>query len=255
MIVRLLPLLLLISIYQTSVAQDYILTAKGDSLVGEVKPLLYGSEKKVQLISDDDEKMSFSIFEVRAFSSAGETYHPVKGENGYVFMKLLRAGYLSLYAYQPENQTRFDGLFLRKLDGASMVVPNLGFKKYMSRFLEDCPHVADRIQSGELGKRDLDEIIDTYNGCIQRRTTMHEQVIAGRADQRSKLDAWIALEASVRSRDFAEKTNALEMIAEVSKKIQRGESIPNFLLEALRNSLQNTGLSEDLEAAIESSRS
>src|SRR5690606_17178116 len=111
-------------------AQDYVLTARGDSLTGEVKPLLYGPEKRVQIISANKEKTTFSIFQVRAFSSDGEIYHPVKGEKGYEFMKLLQPGYLTLYACQVENQTRFDGLFLKKMDGEGMAVPNLGFKKY-----------------------------------------------------------------------------------------------------------------------------
>src|SRR5688572_12826147 len=142
-IIHILLFVLLMLVYQFTNAQDYILTARGDSLTGEVKPLLYGPEKKVQIVSADREKSTFSIFQVKAFSTAGEIYHPVKGETGYVFMKLMQPGYLSLYAYQMENQTRFDGLFLRKLDGQNLVVPNLGFKRYMSRFLEDCPDVAE----------------------------------------------------------------------------------------------------------------
>lgn len=249
-IARFLSLVSLLLAYQLTSAQDYLLTARGDSLTGEVKPMLYGAEKKVQLIGTDGEKTSFSIFEVREFSSEGDIYHPVKGENGYVFMKLLQPGYLSLYAYQPEDQTRFDGLFLKKLDGASMVVPNLGFKKYMSRFLEDCPQVAERIQSGELGKKELSALIDSYNGCVERRTAAHEQAIAGREDQRGKINLWQTLEKEIREKDFSEKTTALEMVTEVKKKIQRQETIPNFLLEGLRASLQGTGLSDDLEAAI-----
>src|SRR5690606_22187997 len=133
---------------QCASAQDYLITARGDSLVGEVRPLFYGPEKRVQLATGDD-KTTYSIVEVRAFSQDGDIYHPIRGERGYVFMKLLQSGYLSLYAYQLENQTRFDGLWLQKRDGASLAVPNLGFRKYLSQFLEDCPAVSDKVREGD----------------------------------------------------------------------------------------------------------
>ncbi len=231
-------------------AQDYVLTARGDSLTGEVRPLLYGPEKKVQIITGDREKTSYSIFQVKEFSSEGEIYHPVKGETGYVFMKLLRPGYLSLYAYQLENQTRFDGLFLKKLDGESLAVPNLGFRKYMTRFLEDCPDVTAKIESGEFGKKELDEIVNQYNACIMNRTVDHSRVLAQRAENRTKIDAWQSLEEDIRGMEFSEKQNSLDMIAEIRKKIERQEPIPNFLTEGLKNSLRDTGLSDELEEAL-----
>ena len=250
-VIHILLFALMMLVYQCASAQDYVLTARGDSITGEVKPLLYGPQKKVQVTTSDDEKTSYSIFEVRAFSHEGDMYHPIKGDRGYVFMKLLQPGYLSLYAYQPEDQTRFDGLFLKKMDGESMVVPNLGFKKYISRFLEDCPQVAQKVKDGELGKKELTALVDAYNGCIDRRTDQHDRVIASRQVQTEKISAWDSLEDNIREKDFSEKDNALEMIAEIKKKIQRDEKIPNFLIEGLKNSLKDTGLSAELEQAID----
>jgi hypothetical protein len=250
-LIHILLFALMMLVYQCASAQDYVLTARGDSVTGEVKPLLYGPHKKVQVTTADDEKTSYSIFEVRAFFHEGDIYHPVKGDQGYVFMKLIQPGYLSLYAYQPENQTRFDGLFLKKMDGESMVVPNLGFKKYISRFLEDCPQVADRVKTGELGKKNLTELIDGYNGCVDRRTISHDKIIASRQEHTIKISPWDSLEEKISEKDFSEKNNALEMITEIRKKIQRDEKIPNFLIEALRNSLKDTGLAADVERAIE----
>ncbi|MEX2234184.1 MAG: hypothetical protein WD824_18615 [Cyclobacteriaceae bacterium] len=250
-VIHILLFLLLMLVYQCAGAQDYILTTRGDSLAGEVKPLLYGPEKKVQLIAANNEKSTLSLFEIRAFSSKGDIYHPVKGETGYVFMKLLQPGYLSLYAYQPENQVRFDGLFLKKLDGENMVVPNLGFKKYVSQFLEDCPAISEKVKEGELGKNDITALVNAYNACIGSRTIDHEKAISIRAEQSIKINAWDTLEERIKEKDFSEKENALEMITEIRKKIQREEKIPNFLLEGLKNSLQNTGLTAELNNAID----
>src|SRR5690606_23106883 len=97
-------------------------------------------------------------------------YHPVNAPNGYVFMKLLKRGYLSRYAFQPQNQNNYDALFLMKRDGNGLEVPNLTFKKSMKRYLDDCPTVADKIESDILNKRDINEIVDQYNACIMTRS-------------------------------------------------------------------------------------
>ena len=234
---------------QSAIGQDYVLTTRGDSLTGKVRALHFGPDKKVQITSDK-QKTSLSLFQVREFSSDGEVYHPIKSEKGYVFMKLLQPGYLSLYAFQIENQARFDGLFLKKADGANMVVPNLGFKKYVSQFLEDCPDVVSRIEEGDLNKRNLTELVNAYNQCIEGRTVNHDDLIAQEQEKSVRIDAWGSLEQKVTAMEFSEKTNALEMIAEIKKKIDRKESIPNFLVEALRRSLKDTGLAPDLEHAL-----
>lgn len=231
-------------------AQDYILTTKGDSLTGEIKPLLYGPEKKVQLVSADKNKTVLSLFEVREYSYEGDIFHPVKGETGYVFMKLIQPGYLSLYAFQPENQVRFDNLLLRKIDGGQTVVPNMGFKKYISKFLEDCPAVSERIKEGELTRRNLSEVVDAYNACIASRTVNHQEVITQRQDQKVRITNWDSLEKAIEGKDFPEKNNALEMISEIRNKIERQEKIPNFLVEGLKNSLRETGLSPQLDTAL-----
>lgn len=249
-VIHILLFILLMLVFQSVGAQDYVITTRGDSLTGEVKPLLYGPEKKVQIQTDDKTKKSFSIFEVRAFSSKGDVYHPIKGENGYVFMKLLQPGYLSLYAFQTDNASRFDGIFLQKIDGDNMVLPNLGFKKYMSQFLEDCPLVVERVQAGELNKKNLKDLIVAYNGCIESKTVDHGSILAQQEVQSKKISAWDELQVKVSAADFSEKNNALEMITEIRKKIKQQERIPNFLIEGLKNSLRDTGLTPELEAAL-----
>jgi hypothetical protein len=249
-IVHILLFLLLMLVYQCVSAQDYVLTTRGDSLTGEVRPLLYGPQKKVQISAPGKEKNTLTLFEVREFASDGEVYHPVKGESGYTFMQLIESGYLTLYAYQLENQTRFDGRFLRKLDGADLVVPNLGFKKYISQFLEDCPEIVERVKSGELGKKNLNELVIAYNACVNDRTNDHRKVLTTRKEQTSIINAWTSLEERVMTTEFSEKNNALEMITEIRKKIRNQERIPNFLIEGLKNSLKDTGLDSELEQAI-----
>jgi hypothetical protein len=166
-------------------------------------------------------------------------------------MKLLKSGYLSLYAFQLENQVTYDGLLLRKKDGATLEVPNLGFKKLMSKYLSDCEQVSEKIDNGELNKKNLDKIIDEYNSCIEMRTSAHEKIISQNAEQSKKINSWDTLEEKVKNKpDFEGKTNALEMISDIKNKIRHEEKIPNFLLEGLKTSLSKAELSQELENAL-----
>ncbi len=245
----LLPPLLLT--YLWTGAQDFVITSRGDTVRGEIKPLLFGSDKKVQVIDAAEKKMSYGMFQVKTYSYKNELYQPIKGPHGYTFMKLVKPGYLSLYHYQFPNQMTFDGSFLMRKDGKSIDVPNIGFKKVMKNFLADCPTVVDRIDNGELSKKDLNTIIDRYNACIQGKTDRHEQVVAQKAVQKRVISAWDVLETKVKDEsEFEGKASSLEMIQEIKNKIAKSEKIPNFLIEALKNSLTRETLKAALEDAL-----
>ena len=231
--------------------QDYVVTQKGDTLKGNVKPQTFGPNSKVQVTNSDKAKTNFTLFQIRAFSFKNEIYQPVKGPNGYCFMKLKKAGYLSLYQFQLTNQTTFDGLYLTKMDGTGMEVPNLGFKKAMSKFLQDCPTVTDKIEKGDLGKRNIDGIMDEFNECVKSKTVDHTKLITQREDQTKKISAWDSLEEKLKSiSEFDGKANALEMITDIKGKLSRGEKVPNFLTEGLKGILNPTELKGDLENAL-----
>lgn len=251
-IVPVLLLLLLLLVYQCTHAQDYVITAKGDSIAGEVKPLNFGMDKKVIVIQSDKKKNTFSIFQVKEFRLKGDLYRPVKNGTSYTFMKLVRPGYLAIYAFQQENQPAYDGLFLFKRDGASLEVPNLSFKKLMSGFLKDCPDISKKINSGEYGKKELNLIVDEYNQCITSRTIDHQSTLVVIEGQNKKITQWNDFEQKVKeASDFREKGNALDMITEIKGKISRDEKIPNFLIDGLKNSLSTTDLSDELETVLQ----
>jgi hypothetical protein len=244
-------LITLILMFTVGDAQDFVVTSKGDTVTGQVKPLLHGVDKKVQLVGQDKKKTVYPMFQVRSFRYKDDIYHPVKGPEGYVFMKLIKSGYLSLYHFQLPNQVAFDGMFLLLRDGQGMEVPNLSFKKFMKNFLEDCPEVAGKINDGELGKKELNQIIDEYNLCVQNKTINHNKLIAEQQVQGKVITAWDILEDKVKAEpDFEGKSNALEMIADVKGKIAKSEKIPNFLLEGLKSTLNQDVFKAELENAL-----
>jgi hypothetical protein len=250
-IIHILLFILLMIVYQLAKGQDYVVNTKGDTLYGQVKPVTFGSEKKVQVSSADKKKTLLPIFHVRAFTYKGETFHPVKTSTGYSFMKLVKPGYLSLYKYQLENQVNYDGQYLTKRDGTGIEVPNLSFKKLMAKYLSDCADVSERIDNGELNKKDLTQIVDEYNACIEQRTVNHEKVNTVAV---KKLESWDVLEKSVTEKpDFEGKSDALEMITEIKAKVNRNEKVPNFLIEGLKNVLAKANLSAQLDSALRDS--
>src|SRR5688572_8747735 len=116
-IIHIVLFLILMLAYQCAAAQDYVITTKGDTITGVVKPLNFGADKKVQVAEPGKKKTVYSLFQVNSFSLSGDMFKPVKGPAGYTFMKIIKPGYLSLLAFQQENQTTYDGMYLLKRDG------------------------------------------------------------------------------------------------------------------------------------------
>ena len=229
-------------VYQCSHAQDFLVTSKGDTLQGKIRPFNSPTDPKVQ-ITVGDEKKVFRVLQTQGYRYKDELYAPVKFNNRYVFMKVIKPGYLTLYGFQMENQITYDGRYLGRRDGTGMEVPNLMFKKATSKYLADCPEVSTKIEQGTLGKQQLEQIVDQYNECMSRG-------VAVAVVQTRKLDAWDVLEEKVKSKQFDKKDDALEMITEIKLKITRHEKIPSFMVEGLKNSLSATDLSAELNNAL-----
>ncbi len=248
-ILRLFFTAFILLLFTNAYTQDFFVTLQGDTIRGEIKPLTYGSERKVQVTEPGKKKVIYPFFKVKAYSLNGDIYQPVKGPNGYTFMKLIKAGYLSILSFQAENQTTYDGLWLLKKDGDGIEVPNLTFEKGMKKFLDDCPALVKKIDNDVLNKKDLHQIVDEYNACMTNPAPVEEKPIA--AQPAKSLAAWDALENKVKSQpDFPEKNNALDMISEIKGKISTNQKVPNFLIEGLKSSLNQDVFKAELDNAL-----
>lgn len=247
--VQILFILVCIIGYRISVAQtDYVITLKGDSISGKVKHMNYGGGEKVQVTTDDGKKNIYSILQTKRFSLENELYEPVRVTQGYTYMKLLKRGYLSYYAFQMPSQTSWDGRYILKKDGSGMEVPNIGFKKQIIRFLEDCAEVRAGIESGKFTKANMNEVVDQYNACIDSNTVKTES----EKKLSDKEIVWNELETAVRDASpFDGRMDAIEMITEVKSKVRQGEKIPNFLVEGIKDVLKDqSALQEPLKKAL-----
>lgn len=232
---------------------DYLVLAKGDTLYGKITHLSFGVEQKVQLVDSNKKKTVYSMYQVKSFKINEDNFHLVKIYAAYKYMKLILSGYLSYYAFQQDNQVTWDGRFIYKMDGRGIEVPNIGFKKKMAEFLEDCPDIADKIDSGELTRNEIEEIINQYNACIERYSASKQTV--KQATPQQDVSNWDTFETALRNTENLEdKETLLEMVTEVKAKAERGEKIPNFLLDGVKKGIAgNTTLEELLAKALSSS--
>jgi hypothetical protein len=250
-IIHILLFLLLMLVYQCAGAQDLLVTTRGDTIYGETRPITYATEKKVVVVDSEKKKNTYSMFQIRSFTNKNELFIPVRTSTGIAFMKVVKPGYLSLLKFQHENQVAYDGQYLLRKDGTGVEVPNLTFKKTLARFLNDCPDVTKKIESGDLGKFELPAIVDEYNACVSKRTEGLKTLTEETKVAEDKIDAWVALEMKVKSKpDFQGKQDALDMITDIKAKINRNEKIPNFIIEGLKSSLSQAEVGPELDAAL-----
>jgi len=230
---------------------DYAIKLKGDTLKGRVKILTYDKLDRVQVVTEDNKK-NYSALEIRTLRIAGITYHTVKYDNGFRYMKLIKEGFLSLYGFRMPNQSTYDGFYFLKKDGSGLEMPNLTFKKSLSNFLAECPEVNDRIKSGDLGRKDIDMIVDRYNSCLQFKTERRVDEPKISAVTEAESEKMIAVNAIITKAEAAtnleNKSDIIDLLKDLRAKIARNEILPNYILKDIKNQLgQNPEFAADVE--------
>jgi len=235
-----------------SAQTDILITSKADTLYGKLRILSYDQIDRIQLDSDKKREM-FTALEVLAITKDGVQYKPLKFDNKIVMMQLLKPGYLSLYAFRLPDQSTYDGRFLVKLDGSTLELPNLGFKKILSTYLSDCDTVVNQIKRGSLAKKDLDKIIDIYNACISaKKNAPAAPVIAAPVlvsnEKTAAIESFIN---KVEQEDFASKKDALDLLRDIQMKVGKNEAVSNYLSEGLKSYLSDVpSLAKDLDKLL-----
>jgi len=240
--------LLLSCLCLTAYSQDYLVTNRGDTLRGKIKIMSYDQLDRVQ-ITEQKKKTTLTARQVKAVFTGGETYHPKQGDRSIRFMKLIKPGYLSLYAFREENQNFYGGRYLVKRDGDATEVPNLAFKKNMAEFVRDCPEIREKIKSGEYGRKDLDQIIDAYNAFIDNNTVMRKETYISNQKSAQKIEPLERLKKTIQDqKDFDSKKDALDLIDDIIAKLKADQPIPNYLVDGLQKYLAGIEeTKEDLE--------
>jgi hypothetical protein len=242
---------LLISVHAR--AQDYVVTLQNDTLRGKVTIVNYDKMDKVQ-IKGEKKKDILSAVHVNSISIAGKTYRPVRTTQTYELMQLMKPGFLSIYLGRRENSMRYEVQYLVRLDGAAIEVPNIGFKKFMMDFLRDCPIVSNKIDQGALGRKNVEQIVDEYNSCLDK---------AGKAKDSNpvaknlvepgdpKLVALDELKSVIQKLTFANQKDAVDIVGDLYEKVRNRQAIPRYLIESLRGLLKDVSEAQPaLEKAL-----
>jgi hypothetical protein len=214
-------------------AQDYVITLKGDSVVGKIKIEKIGIEKKLFVTTPEKKKLNYSMFQFRYAMINNIRYEAIKRGEMFDIVQVIKKGYLTLYAFQMENQFSYDGSYLGKADGNALEVTNLTFKKQMMRFLEDCPSVVNRLENGEFKRFNLPDLVDAYNTCITEATVKKYAEPAPIANTKP----WSELKEKLMASTMENKESLLEMFEEIKNKKTKGEKIPNFLLSSFKSGI------------------
>lgn len=135
-----------------------------------------------------------------------------------------------------------------------MEVPNLGFKKMMANYLEECSELSLKIKNGDLGKGSIEEIIDAYNACLSKDKTAPAQGVISSTESLNKtkqIEAIQTLKNKIKEQTFSSKEDALDILRDIETKVDRYENVSNYLLDGLQSALKDQAtLSEDLEKLI-----
>lgn len=232
---------------------DYVVTLKSDTLRGNIRILSYDQLDRAQ-VSIKGKKELYTALQILIVSIGNEFYKPVQIDNTVRLMKILRTGYLSLYGFKPENQNNYDGRYLVKLDGSSMEMPNIGFKKIMASYLEDCTELSEQVKKGDFGKAKLEEIVDRYNACVSKDKPAVAQPSISAEEaliKTNRMNAIQNLKSKINEQTFSTKEDALDILRDIESKVDRNENVSNYLLDGLQSSLKDqTTLAEDLSNLI-----
>ncbi|MEQ9285542.1 MAG: hypothetical protein RIG77_01460 [Cyclobacteriaceae bacterium] len=235
--------------------EDFAVLIKGDTLRGKMNIVDNPLTGHNLVIKVKKKKESHASYRVSLLYKNGETYHVAKIEGRYQFIKLVQEGFMSLYRYSPADQQSaqmFQGSILITKDGRQKVVPNLGFRKQLSEFLEDCESLSAKIQEGEYTKKNLTEIIDLYNACVPQAYEpkpgdIVEEIVY--IPDTSDIDELI--EKVKTDGDLSSNSEMLEMLEDVRNKLQDGDEVPGYLVKILKGNLEGKGeLLELLDKAL-----
>lgn len=233
---------------------DYLVTTKGDTVYGKISINAVGPNDKEMFktifdrlkIVSEGKKASYTAVQVRSFIMDKNLYEPVRQENAYRFMRPIKGGYLSLYAYATSSTGSWEGRFLYKKTGQGIEVPHVAFKKMMSKFLADDPKLSERIETRELKLGDLEKIIDEYNAFASSKTP---EQLKGRAEAIASLNSFAE---KLATENFDTKEQAMEVLHDIQSKLMAGDPIKDYLIQALRKSLAKvTSLSQPLDALVQ----
>lgn len=228
----------------TLLAQDYLVTTRMDTLRGKITIQTHATADRASLVIEK-KKTEYQAYGVLAVCIDTTTYVPVRTKDAFRFMRLKKKGMVSLCYAQQSPGTPYNVPYLVKISGESMEVTALRFRKTVSVFLGECATVTQKIEQESLGRNDLEKIVDSYNQCLDKQTT-----VAFSTTENPKLVAINTFNTKL-GNDGTVPEDAKEILRDLYNKIKEGKQAPNYLIEGLREALgSHPAYTADLENLI-----
>lgn len=253
---RILLFIIILTISLPTFSQtDQVITLQGDTLSGKASISTTNNIQNITLKMGKD-KMRFKVYEIKSLIKEEEIYNTIKINGTYQLGLLKKEGYLSLYKFMDSEETssrEFSSSVLLKLDGTQLIVPNLGFKKRLEKYLGDCDVVKIGFSEDAYKKSDLEKMVDDYNGCIEKNTARlndERTTIINNPEKVLKIEALIndiKEDGSLPGID-----SVLEMLSDLSSKLKEDAKIPSYLKSALHSSfINNPEFTNQLNSILE----
>ena len=235
--------------------EDYLVTAKRDTLYGKVYINFRKGKLQTATVKNDDGKKIYQVYQVLEIHKVDSTiYEAKKILDKYQFAKLVKPGYVGYYLYSQEEVTadKFNLQVLIRADGDYVTFSNMAFKKRVSEFLADCEAVKVNFEDGKYKIKDLDQILDDYNDCIDVRTKdrmiLTQGNITTTEENTTKITEVDSLIASVKATEkLPNQSEVVDMLNDVRQKLSNNEALPGYLVGALKGALENN---DDLLAQL-----
>lgn len=216
---------------------DYVLTLQGDSIAGKVTLNSTSVLDRVQ-INTGTGKVNLTAMQVKEVNIGKEIFEPVQLGDRIRFMKLIKSGFMSLYAYKVEKEPDYAGRLLRKLDGSSVDVPILTFRGALVNFLKECYDVSEKVKSKELGRNELPLIVDMFNACMAEKT--ESRFNAGKAEISRDNKRLFIMEfiRKIDASSIGNKSEVVQILNDMLSKIEDNQLVPRYQIEALKEYLK-----------------
>ncbi len=240
---RILLLATLICLHTIVTAQDWVITTTQDSISGAINIEMATDNYEEIVVKNDAGKTRLKAHQFIEFNLDGQKYKTVKQAGKYRIMKVGKEGYLSLYFFRQDGAFDFGTQYLSKVTGDGILVPNISFKKGMSKFLADCSSIEQGFEQGKYKKSKLNELIDDYNNCIANNTVSLENESPEDNDNPLTL-----LIDSIKSKIDPSNSELQSLLNDIKSKIKQGNTVPGYLKSALTD--QTAGM-ENIKAEVE----
>lgn len=159
-------LIFLFTLQISSIAQDQVLTKKGEIHTGKISFDFSTPSFETLTIKTASDKLSFKSYLIEYAIKNSDTIDVIAIDNQRKFgLRKKKGTKISKYWIREESNFDFDKEILLKSNNDYLAVSNIGFRKTLSKFLNDCPVVSEKIQNGDIKTKDLDQVMIAYENC------------------------------------------------------------------------------------------